>query len=82
MKLLQSLPQPGKTVARLNVPASLVSTVKASMLAGVNPTEFRITPDLLEKGWMRVNLPVFGVVGVSVYEDGEDKLIRLYLKDQ
>ena len=51
------------------------------MLAGVNPTEFRITPDLLEKGWMRVNLPVFGVVGVSVYEDGEDKLIRLHLEE-
>ena len=50
MKLLQSLPQPGKPIARLNIPAPLVSTVKVSMLAGVNPTEFRITPDLLEKG--------------------------------
>lgn len=81
MKLLQSLPQPGKPIHRLNVPMSLVSTVKASMLAGVNPTEFRITPALLEKGWVRINLPVFGVVGVSVYEDGEDKLIRIFLEE-
>lgn len=82
MELLHSLPytKDGKTVpvGTILIPNSLVSTVKASLLAGLNPVEFRLSPKLVTSDCMKVNLRAFDVVGVAVYKDGDEKLVRLH----
>lgn len=85
MKLLHSLPytKDGVThpVGKMNVPKSLVSTFKASLLTGMGMVELRITPGNRQEEIMPVYLPTFDVVGVSVYEDGEDKLVQVFREE-
>jgi hypothetical protein len=78
MELLHKLPSPGVAVGRMNISLSLVPTTKASLLSGMQEVDVRITPAHQGEEIMRVHLPSLGVVGVSVYQDGEDKLVRLY----
>lgn len=78
MELLHKLPSPGVAVGRMNIPLSLVSTTKASLLAGLQEVDVRITPAHRDEEVMRVHLPSLGVTAIAVYQDGEDKLVRLY----
>lgn len=81
MELLHKLPSDTVPIGRMNIPLSLVSTTKASLLAGLQEVEVHITPAHRQEEVMRVHLPTFGVVAVAVYKDGEDNLIRLYRGD-
>jgi hypothetical protein len=78
MELLHKLPSLGVAVGRINIPLSLVSTTKASLLAGLQEVDVRITPKHRDEKVMRVHLPTFGVTAVAVYQDGEDKLVKLF----
>lgn len=82
MKLLHSLPytKDGKTipVGMMNVPMPLVSYLKTCLLAGQKETEITITPELNSSNTMRVDLRVFDVVGVAVYADGDNKVVKLF----
>ena len=78
MELLHKLPSPTVPVGRMNIPLSLVSTTKASLLSGLQVVDVRVTPAHRDEEVIRVHLPTLGVNAVSVYQDGEDKLVRLY----
>lgn len=82
MKLLHSLPYTKEgvvhPVGRMTVPKSLVSTMKASLLSGMPEVELRLTPDVIKTEGMPVHLPTLGVVGVAVYADGDDRVVKLY----
>lgn len=85
MELLQSLPYTNAAgvhipVNNILIPNAVVSTTKASLLAGITPTEYRITPDMNQHDAMKVNLKAFKVVGVSVYKDGDDKVVKLFME--
>lgn len=85
MELLHSLPytKPNGVVVPVGsilIPNAVVSTTKASLLAGISPTEYRITPDMNQHDAMKVDLKAFRVVGVSVYQDGEDKVIKMFME--
>lgn len=81
MELLHKLPSPTVPVGRMNIPLSLVSTTKASLLSGMQVVDVRITPAHYGEEVMRIHLPTLGVTAVTVYQDGEDKLIHLYRED-
>ncbi|QYN79820.1 hypothetical protein [Kosakonia phage Kc283] len=78
MELLHKLPSPTVPVGRMNIPLSLVSTTKASLLSGMQVVDVRITPAHRDEEVMRVHLPTLGVTAVAVYQDGEDKLVKLF----
>jgi hypothetical protein len=40
--------------------------------------ELRLTPDVIKTEGMPVHLPPLGVVGVAVYADGDDRVVKLY----
>lgn len=85
MELLQSVPYTNKDglhipIGSILIPNAVLSTTKASLLAGISPTEYRITPDMNQHDASKVNLKAFNVVGVSVYKDGDDKVVKLFME--
>jgi hypothetical protein len=86
MELLQELPmtKPDGTVipvGNMNVPLSVVSTFKASLLSRCSELEMRITPEMNKGEQMRVSLPIFNVVAIQVYADGADRVVKLIQGD-
>lgn len=78
MELLHKLPSDNVPIGRMNIPLSLVSTTKASLLSGMQVVDVRVTPAHRDEEVMRVHLPSLGVTAVAVYQDGGDKLVRLF----